>query len=447
MTHAPSALFPYDGGMKRAIGMMVAGSFLTACSLQQPIPRQPEPCLPYLIEASTSLFVSPQGSDENPGTEDAPLRTLSAAASRVQPGSTVWIEKGTYREQLVSRSGGTPGREIVFRGMEGAVIDGAGLPWRSGENQNQGLVELRHPFIRLEGLKILRSKNTGVLLAADSLTIRGCEIAEAQRHGVSTDTSFQPAASGRLLTGILLEENTVRDCVLGGNGFGQAISLIADGFTIRGNRLYGNHEIPIDVWLGARHGEVVGNEIFDNVGQTAIYVDGASYLRIHRNKCYRNAYGVMLSSEDPRYETHHVWVYNNLLFDHTLGGCAIWDPDTGPRDVWVLHNTLADNPKSFSFEGKGITAEVANNLVYPNRKQTIAPREVWLHDNLTLWNRTSFRAFESDDFHLAPASPAIDRGKAVGPFADDRGDIFSIDEDFDGTPRVREPDVGAFEAR
>lgn len=43
----------------------------------------------------------PQASDENPGTEEKPLKTISGSLSRLQAGDTVWVRKGIYREQVV----------------------------------------------------------------------------------------------------------------------------------------------------------------------------------------------------------------------------------------------------------------------------------------------------------------------------------------------------------
>ncbi|MDQ3641840.1 MAG: DUF1565 domain-containing protein, partial [Actinomycetota bacterium] len=43
-------------------------------------------------------FVSPSGSDANPGTESAPWRTLTHAVKTASSGSTIVMRAGTYRE-------------------------------------------------------------------------------------------------------------------------------------------------------------------------------------------------------------------------------------------------------------------------------------------------------------------------------------------------------------
>lgn len=46
--------------------------------------------------ASTDLWIAPNGSDSNPGTEASPLATLTAAHTRVTAGQTIWLKSGTY---------------------------------------------------------------------------------------------------------------------------------------------------------------------------------------------------------------------------------------------------------------------------------------------------------------------------------------------------------------
>jgi len=59
---------------------------------------------------------APGAADDNPGTEEKPLRTIQAAADRAQPGDTVLVHEGIYREQVVPPRGGTsPKRPITYR--------------------------------------------------------------------------------------------------------------------------------------------------------------------------------------------------------------------------------------------------------------------------------------------------------------------------------------------
>ncbi|MDY6857578.1 MAG: fibronectin type III domain-containing protein, partial [Thermodesulfobacteriota bacterium] len=69
----------------------------------------------------------PQASDTNPGTEDLPFLTISAALSQATAGDTVLVRAGTYRESITLPSGdagnqftlmGTPGERVIISGKE-----------------------------------------------------------------------------------------------------------------------------------------------------------------------------------------------------------------------------------------------------------------------------------------------------------------------------------------
>lgn len=435
---------------KRLLGML---GFLPALVICQGAPSSSVPSA-STMGIPPALYVSPEGSDLASGlTADAPLRSLSLAASRAGAGTTVHLLPGTYDEALITRRGGTAAAPLIFKGHAGARLDGSRLSIKAGSDQNHGLVELRHPHVRLEGLEITHAPNTGILLAASHLTVRACAISYAQRHAISTDTLFQAAAGGALLNDITLSENEIFRCVLKGKGYGQGISLIADGFVVSKNRVYENHTEGIDLWLGASHGEIVQNEVFNNRAP-GIYVDGASYLRIHRNRVYGNGKGgIGVSSEDPRYSTHDIWVYNNVIFDHPEGGGGfVWDPDVGAERVLFAHNTLVGNKFSFSIAGRGNSVEIVNNLGQSLSGTDTADWSVGskltIHQNTWIGSLRAFIDASAKDFRLRRKSPGIDGGKPLDPLRDDRGNLFPIDLDFAEQPRSlgKGPDAGAFES-
>jgi len=71
----------------------------------------------------------PQASDENPGSESRPWRTISKAAAALQPGERVVVHRGVYREWVQTERGGTgpdqmiwyeaaPGEDVQLKGSE-----------------------------------------------------------------------------------------------------------------------------------------------------------------------------------------------------------------------------------------------------------------------------------------------------------------------------------------
>ena len=123
-----------------------------------------------------TIHVSPEGSDSGNGSADAPLRTLAKAAALAQPGDTVLIGDGIYRETLAPVRSGKPGAPITFKARPGTqpvvtgcdVIEGwkkgrggrwkANVDWDLGPGMNQlflndkPLTEARHPNKTSEGI-------------------------------------------------------------------------------------------------------------------------------------------------------------------------------------------------------------------------------------------------------------------------------------------------------
>src|SRR4051812_39572834 len=55
----------------------------------------------YAVPAN-AWFVAPNGDASQPGTTDAPLRTIAVAIDRAPSGTTLVIRKGVYRESVGS---------------------------------------------------------------------------------------------------------------------------------------------------------------------------------------------------------------------------------------------------------------------------------------------------------------------------------------------------------
>jgi len=79
--------------------------------------------------SAREIHVATTGQDTAPGTPEQPLRTISAAAQLAEPGDSVTVQAGTYRERVKPARGGTserqrvvyrtaPNEEVVIKGSE-----------------------------------------------------------------------------------------------------------------------------------------------------------------------------------------------------------------------------------------------------------------------------------------------------------------------------------------
>ena len=72
---------------------------------------------------ATELFVAMDGDDQNPGHAHAPLRTINRAAEIAQPGDTITVREGVYREWVRPVRGGTSEKQrIVYQAEQGADV-------------------------------------------------------------------------------------------------------------------------------------------------------------------------------------------------------------------------------------------------------------------------------------------------------------------------------------
>ncbi len=88
----------------------------------------------------------PQASDGNPGTEEAPWKTVSKAAAELLPGDTAVIHGGIYREWVNPARSGSSSAPIVFQGAAGQTVVLTGADVISGWVPAQGHVWKKEPW-------------------------------------------------------------------------------------------------------------------------------------------------------------------------------------------------------------------------------------------------------------------------------------------------------------
>lgn len=71
-------------------------------------------CELALFASAAEMHVAVTGNDSNPGTAGKPLRTIQAAAQKAQPGDTITVHAGTYRETVIPAASGQPDKPIII---------------------------------------------------------------------------------------------------------------------------------------------------------------------------------------------------------------------------------------------------------------------------------------------------------------------------------------------
>ncbi len=102
---------------------IAAALLLLSCTSNQ------TPPLTIQTNSGKFIFVSPSGSDKNNGLSSKhPFKHISKALEVANPGDTIILMPGKYKENLKITKGGKKGKPIKLIGMPGSVILGNGKP-------------------------------------------------------------------------------------------------------------------------------------------------------------------------------------------------------------------------------------------------------------------------------------------------------------------------------
>ena len=74
--------------------------------------------------SAATFHVAAHGNNANPGTADRPFLTVQKGLDAAQPGDTVLVKAGLYRERVSFPRAGQEGKPITLQGEQGAIIDG-----------------------------------------------------------------------------------------------------------------------------------------------------------------------------------------------------------------------------------------------------------------------------------------------------------------------------------
>jgi hypothetical protein len=88
----------------------------------------------------STYYVSTGGSNANAGTLSKPFRTIQYAASLAQPGDTVLVRGGVYRETVTPARSGTSTARISFKTYNGERVTVSGADILGGWSVNSGSV-------------------------------------------------------------------------------------------------------------------------------------------------------------------------------------------------------------------------------------------------------------------------------------------------------------------
>lgn len=427
--------------------------------------------------ATATYYISPVGSDLNPGTEAAPWKTIQRAAETLLAGERVYIKSGIYKERVLPQNSGSQHAYIIYAAYPGdsVIIDGTSvtLPPFGEYGDLAGLFDIRNrSYIKVEGLRIQNARtdqgSNGILTnGSDHITISNCSIDTTQASGIGVWGCSD----------IVLDGNDINKACIAGQQ--ESISVAGTNmFEVKNNTVHDTDAAAdkegICIKDGSANGKVYRNVIY-NVPAAGIYIDAwdkhTHDIEIFGNIVHNisNSDGLQAASEMGGL-LENIHFYNNISYNNKYSGLAVTrnGDEGGPhpmKNITIINNTFHNNG---DYWGGGIAMDnpeaqgvaIRNNICSQNQSfeisvaTDVSPKNVIVENNL-LYNYkadaddsevTGSNFVEGDplfvnpaaaDFHLKAGSPAIDKGSATNAPA----------TDFDGTarPQGQSIDIGAFE--
>lgn len=111
--------YVYEKGGAKGDVFRVDQIALTDSTAASPPPPPPPPPPPTQPAPSAGVYVSPSGSDANPGTVSAPWQTLQHALDSLSAGQTLYLRAGTYPGWVNATHSGTASAPITIASYPG----------------------------------------------------------------------------------------------------------------------------------------------------------------------------------------------------------------------------------------------------------------------------------------------------------------------------------------
>jgi hypothetical protein len=339
-------------------------------------------------DQKNELYVSSGGNDKNAGSKKRPLKTIQKAVNLAKPGTTVYVRKGIYKEQVVIRKSGLKNAPIIIKAFpkEKATIDGKGVKvsW-----EYQGLVSINEKsYVTIDGLEIKNYKTKQEDLVPIGIFVsgsgKGIRILRNHIHHIETNHK-NGNAHGIAVYGTKSPQ-AIEDIIISGNKLeelklGASETLVLNGnisnFKVTNNIVRRNDNIGIDI-IGfegvspdeefdqARNGSISNNTVYEisSYGNPAygnhysaggIYVDGGKDIIIEKNRVYKNDIGIEAASEHAGKSTSSITIRKNSIYENRSAGIAIggYDRKRGSTENSIItENVLYKNDTKYQDGGQ-----------------------------------------------------------------------------------------------
>ena len=351
-----------------------------------PPPSTPTPT-PTPQPNTGNLYVAPNGSDVNPGTQASPFLTIARADAAAVAGSTINVAPGTYNVSaqgsdaagvLTSKSG-TASARIKFastvRGGAKIVQQGTGIAWHS-----------KGSYVDISGFDIAGSGRIGLLANGAHLSIMNNAIHDFTVTGGCNGTGGAAIRVDSSVGNAVISNNIVKN---------MGVAMIGACTSIHGIHV-------------ASPAVVVSNNLVSGAAAVGIIqYHAATGSTIVNNTMFRSKIGIWIGSSAAGGSQNNV-VANNIVHDNMTYG-IIEGGAVGSNNRYV-NNLVYASGTALQVKG-AVSGTVAANPLF-----------------------VTYQANGSGNYRLQSASPALNRGSAT----------YAPTMNLDGSVRDSTPNIGAY---
>jgi Right handed beta helix region len=264
-------------------------------------------------------YVSPAGSDANPGTLRQPWRTLRKAITTLGPGGTAYLRAGVYEEGADVPCSNDFNRINWERsGTPSAPITIAGYPGEQKQVIVKTQLTMRGSYLRLIGLVVEGNRSfssadkscTGsinVTVYGDGIQVVGVEIRGSRMSGI-----YAKGADSLKILRCWIHDNGSHGNQDHGAYIGETTSLLIANSVFDHNQAFGIHVYPSQTH-GAR---ILHNTVVEN-GSSGVIISGNSSGNVVANNII--AFNKEYAAREFKLDGGNNRLVRNLIFGNGLG--------------------------------------------------------------------------------------------------------------------------------
>jgi parallel beta-helix repeat protein len=454
------------------------------------------------LNAQNTYIVAPSGSDTNPGTLEAPFKTLWKGVSILRPGVTLYVRGGVYKEQITITASGSASQPITVAAFPGErpILDGSySLPGgpvgatdpRSGNTMVYApLLGIEGSFITVRGFEVTRSHGRGIRIwPGANVTLEDNWVHDNREAGILVlGADDQHYASNHIVRNNRIWHNadlaTYDRSPSTLDWPGALLIRWARNIIVEGNTVYNNWGEGI-LPSAADHITLRGNTVYDNYA-VQIYVERTADIVIERNLLYHsndpafrrggNPSPCLGFADEAQFAGTTERGANQVVVNNLIAGCSqnlfFWGgvPDAGLKNALIAYNTLVNatsNPGASPaiginiLDGSHQNVRIENNIVLQEKGQaTSIETNAQLYFSNNLWSQPVDDPAKGNNDTIADPDllefGGITAGRLnvlnflLGPDSPARQRAMpspDVPTDYSGLKRSAQPDLGALEYR